>query len=188
MHNEAINRYLGEIPADIRDAVSELSSPQRWVVFLAILKEDRNFNGLKRELGISAEQLDNILRRLVIGGLVYKEMASPAEIGDRKKTRYTIAPSGKKLVRSLLDGFLPEAGPRAERKASTGYAPQKYDKLLVCEPEFKLSLNRRTDNSAEKVVSFTEPEKRASHKIRVAAPADKKIRMTSGKRAVKISR
>ena len=145
MHNEAFNRYLDEIPAEIRDAVSELSSPQRWAVFLAVLKEDRNFNELRRELGISAEQLDNILRRLVTGGLVYKEMASPAEIGDRKKTCYTITPSGKNLVRGLLEGFLPEARSPAVRKPSTGYDLQKSDKLLVCETETKLSMNRRTD-------------------------------------------
>jgi DNA-binding HxlR family transcriptional regulator len=145
MHDEAFNKYLDEIPAEIRDAVSELSSPQRWAVFLAILREDRYFNELRRELGISAEQLDNILRRLVIGGLIYKEMASPAGIGDRKKSRYTITPSGKNLVRSLLEGFLPEAQSPAVRKPSAGYDLQKYDKLLVCETENKVSMNRRTD-------------------------------------------
>jgi DNA-binding HxlR family transcriptional regulator len=145
MHNEAISKYLDEIPAEIRDAVSELSSAQRWAVFLAILKEDRFFNELKRELGISAEQLDNILRRLVIGGLVYKEMASPSEIGDRKKTYYTITPSGQNLVRSLLEGFLPDSQSPDVRKTHTGYSLQKDDKLLVCETENKLSLNRRTD-------------------------------------------
>jgi DNA-binding HxlR family transcriptional regulator len=145
MHNEAFNKYLDEIPAEIRDAVSELSSPQRWAVFLAVLKEDRNFNELRRELGISAEQLDNILRRLVIGGLVYKEMTAPAEIGDRKKTCYTITSSGKNLVRGLLEGFLPEARSSAVRKPSAGYDLQKSDNLLVYEPENKLSMNRRTD-------------------------------------------
>jgi len=145
MHNEAFNKYLDEIPVEIRDAVSELSSPQRWAVFLAVLKEDRNFNQLRRELGISAEQLDNILRRLVTGGLVYKEMASPAEIGDRKKTCYTITPSGKNLVRGLLEGLLPEARSPAVKRPSAGYDLQKSDKLLVCETENKVSMNRRTN-------------------------------------------
>ena len=145
MHNETFNKYLDEIPVEIRDAVSELSSPQRWAVFLAVLKEDRNFNELRRELGISAEQLDNILRRLVIGGLVYKEMASPAEIGDRKKTCYTITPSGKNLVRGLLEGLLPEARSPAVKRPSAGYDLQKSDKLLVCETENKVSMNRRTN-------------------------------------------
>jgi len=133
MHNEAFNKYLDEIPAEIRDAVSELSSPQRWAVFLAILREDRTFNGLKRELGISAEQLDNILRRLVIGGLVYKEMASPAEIGDRKKTRYTIAPAGIKLVRGLLDGFLPEPHSPVAKKTPVEYGLQAEGETLICD-------------------------------------------------------
>ena len=145
MHNETFNKYLDEIPVEIRDAVSELSSPQRWAVFLAVLKEDRNFNQLRRELGISAEQLDNILRRLVTGGLVYKEMASPAEIGDRKKTCYTITPSGKNLVRGLLEGLLPEARSPAVKRPSAGYDLQKSDKLLVCETENKVSMNRRTN-------------------------------------------
>lgn len=121
MNDEAIRKYLDEIPAEIRDAVSELSSAQRWAVFLAIHKEDRYFNELKRELDISSEQLDNILRRLVIGGLVYKEMASPAEIGDRKKTYYMITPSGKNLIRSILEGFLPESRSPDVRKTVTGY-------------------------------------------------------------------
>ena len=126
MQDKAFNKYLDEIPAEIRDAVSELSSSQRWAVFLAILKEDRYFNELRRELGISAEQLDNILRRLVIGGLVFREMASPAEIGDRKKTRYAIAPLGKNLLRGLLEGFLPkETGSSAMKNVHAEYDVQK---------------------------------------------------------------
>ena len=144
MYDEAINKYLDEIPDEIRDAVSELSSAQRWAVFLAILKEDRYFNELKRELGISAEQLDNILRRLVIGGLVYKEMASPAEIGDQKKTYYTITPSGKNLVRSLLEGFLPESRSPSVKKMFTGYSLQKDGELQVCEVDNNTSPRRRT--------------------------------------------
>ena len=134
MHDEAIAKYLDEIPTEIRDAVSELSSPQRWAVFLAILKADRNFNELKRELGISAEQLDNILRRLVIGGLVYKEMATPAGIGDRKTTSYTITPSGNTLVRSLLEGFLPESRAPDKKKLVARYSWQNDERLVVCEP------------------------------------------------------
>ena len=135
MHDEAISKYLDEIPAEIRDAVSELSSSQRWAVFLAILKEDRYFNELKHELGISAEQLDNLLRRLVIGGLVYKKVASPSQIGDRKKTYYTITPSGKILIRSLLDGFLPESRSPGVKKTYAGYLTQNKDELLVCEAD-----------------------------------------------------
>jgi DNA-binding HxlR family transcriptional regulator len=144
MYDEAINKYLDEIPAEIRDAVSELSSAQRWAVFLAILKEDRYFNELKRELGISAEQLDNILRRLVIGGLVYKEMASPGEIGDQKKTYYTITPSGKNLVRSLLEGFLPESRSPGVIKMVEKYSLQKEEELLVSEGDNNSSPHRRT--------------------------------------------
>jgi len=140
MPDDAMNNYLDEIPVEIREAVSELSSAQRWAVFLAILKEDRYFNELKRELGISAEQLDNILRRLVTGGLVYKEMESPAGMGDRKKIRYTIAPFGKILVRSLLEGFLPASRSRGGRKTCTDYHARKNDELLVCEPDAVTSI------------------------------------------------
>ncbi|GEM_PF-2202701 len=186
MHNEAFNRYLDDIPAEIRDAVSELSSPQRWAVFLAVLKEDRNFNELRRELGISAEQLDNILRRLVTGGLVYKEMASPAEIGDRKKTCYTITPSGKNLVRGLLEGFLsPKARSSAVKKMYPGYEVQKDEELLVCEA-IPVPPRVRTDSLVKKAKSFIEKEKPASSKIVIVNT--NKIKMTPVKKAKKISR
>jgi DNA-binding HxlR family transcriptional regulator len=133
MHDEVMAEYLDEIPAEVRDAVSELSSPQRWAVFLAILKEDRYFNELRRELGISAEQLDNILRRLVTGGLVFKEMESPAGIGDRKKTCYTITPAGKKLVRCLLEGFLPESPSPYEKPSYIGTTQHTKKRMMVSE-------------------------------------------------------
>lgn len=191
MHNEAFNKYLDEIPAEIRDAVIELSSPQRWAVFLAVLKEDRYFNELRRELGISAEQLDNILRRLVIGGLVYKEMASPAGIGDRKKTRYTITPSGKNIVRSLLEGFLPEARSPAVKKMYPAHDLQKDEGMVV----YEAGTGRHQLTIAHKEPAYSESKKsKISYReknpsfIRNIDQDGEKIRKTSGKRAVKISR
>jgi DNA-binding HxlR family transcriptional regulator len=134
MRDEAVAGYLGTIPAEIRDAVSALSSPQRWAVFLAILKEDRYFNKLRIELGISAEQLDNILCQLVTCGLVFKEMESPAEIGDRKKSRYTVTPAGEKIVRCLLEGFLPGSSPRHERPTYPLASSRKKNRMSVCDP------------------------------------------------------
>jgi len=134
MHDEAVAEYLGAIPIEIRDAVSELSSPQRWAVFLAILKEDRYFNELRRELGISAEQLDNILSRLVTCGLVFKEMESPAGIGDRKKSRYTVTPAGEKIVRCLLEGFLPESSSQQERQTYPTPSSRKKNGMSVYDP------------------------------------------------------
>lgn len=163
MHEEAIEKYLEEFPAEIRDAVSELSSPQRWAVFLAVLKQDWNFNGLKRELGISAQQLDTILRGLVIGGLVYREVESPSGIGDRKKTRYTIAPAGIMLARSMLDAFLPETKSRA-RKAPAGYALQKYDQLLVCEPVTRFSLDKSAGIPGKKGKSCLKPKQKTGRR------------------------
>jgi DNA-binding HxlR family transcriptional regulator len=190
MHNEAFNKYLDEIPAEIRDAVSELSSPQRWAVFLAVLKEDRNFNVLRRELDISAEQLDNILRRLVIGGLVYKEMASPSEIGDRKKTRYTITPSGKNLVRSLLEGFLPEARSPAVKKMYPAYDLQKDEGMVVYEAGtgHQLAIAHKEPAYSESRKSKISYRERKPAFIRNIDHDGEKIRKTSGKRAVKISR
>ena len=134
MRDEAVSEYLGAIPSEIRDAVSELSSPQRWAVFLAILKEDRYFNVLRRELGISAEQLDNILCRLVTCGLVFKEMESTAGIGDRKKTRYIVTPAGEKIVRCLLEGFLPESPSQHERQTYPVTSTRKKSRMSVYEP------------------------------------------------------
>jgi len=134
MRDEAVTEYLGTIPAEIRDAVSALSSPQRWAVFLAILKEGRYFNKLRAELGISAEQLDNILCQLVTCGLVFKEMDSPAEIGDRKKTRYTVTPAGEKIVRCLLEGFLPESSSQHERPTYPITSSRKKNRMSVCDP------------------------------------------------------
>jgi len=131
MHNKAVAEYLSAIPGEIRDAVSELSSPQRWAVFLAILKEDRYFNELRRELGISAEQLDNILSRLVTCGLVFKEMESPSGIGDRKKSRYTVTPAGEKIVRCLLEGFLPESSTLHERQTYPTTSSRKKNGMSV---------------------------------------------------------
>ncbi|MFA7695757.1 MAG: hypothetical protein WCX63_09495 [Methanoregula sp.] len=165
MHDEAISKYLDEIPAEIRDAVSELSSSQRWAVFLAILKEDRYFNELKHELGISAEQLDNLLRRLVIGGLVYKKVASPSEIGDRKKTYYTITPSGKILIRSLLDGFLPESRSPGVKKTYAGYLTQNKDELLVCEADPPSSLYQGAGYRHPPKKTGSHPAKKPSPKI-----------------------
>lgn len=134
MHDKAVAEYLSAIPGEIRDAVSELSSPQRWAVFLAILKEDRCFNELRRELGISAEQLNNILSRLVTCGLVFKEMESPAGIGDRKKSRYTVTPAGEKIVRCLLEGFLPKTPSQDERSTYPIVSSRKKNGMSVYDP------------------------------------------------------
>ena len=186
MNDEVITRYLDRIPSEIRDAVSELSSAQRWAVFISILKEDRYFNELKRELGISAEQLDNILRRLIIGGLVYREMTSPAEIGDRKKIYYTVTPIGKNLVRGLLEGFLSESRSSDVRKTNVGYGLQKNDKLLVCEADTISSPHRRTGylHLPKKAGSLQE-EKPVSRNYKTGDPDDEKTRSRPGKRAIK---
>lgn len=186
MNNKVINGYLDRIPSEIRDAVSELSSTQRWIVFLAILKEDRYFNELKRELGISAEQLDNILRRLVIGGLVFKEMRSPAEIGDRKKIYYTVTPIGKNLVRGLLEGFLSKSQSPDVRKANIGYGLQKNDGLLVCETDTILSPHRRTGQLPHpKKTGSLHEKKPVSHNYKIGDHTDKKSVNRPGKRVLK---
>jgi DNA-binding HxlR family transcriptional regulator len=133
MENETMAGYLDEIPAEVREAVSGLSSPQRWAVFLAIHRDERNFNELRRGLGISAEQLDNILRCLVTGGLVFREILSPAGIGEKKKTRYTIAPAGKKLVRCLLDEFSEGSRVPGQKTVYTGTPPPAVRRMMVSE-------------------------------------------------------
>ena len=123
-----------QFPQEIRDAVSELSSPQRWAVFLSILKKDWYFNELRRELGITAEQLDNILGRFVTCGLIFKEMESPAGIGNRKKSRYTVTPAGEKIVRCLLEGFLPESSAPHEREPYPAAGSRNMSRMSVSEP------------------------------------------------------
>jgi DNA-binding HxlR family transcriptional regulator len=150
MNEKAMSRYLGEFPSEIRDAVSELSGRQRWAVFLALLKQEMFFSELKREFDLSSEQLDNILKRLLIGGLVYKEVKLPVEIGDRKKTYYRVSPLGEKLAFSLLDGILPmarsEVGPAIpasetpRKKMHSDQSTTIKEVPLVCEPRAQPTL------------------------------------------------
>jgi DNA-binding HxlR family transcriptional regulator len=108
MDEPAVQHYLDQVPVEIREAVMELDTPQKWAIYIALTVEgDKYFNQLKKQFGANPNTIDKALKSLVAGGLVAKKVKQLADIGDTNKTYYTTTKLGEKLLAGLYDVALP---------------------------------------------------------------------------------
>src|SRR5512136_2541338 len=108
MDEQVIQQYLDQVPVEIREAVMELDTPQKWAIFIAVTVEgDKFFNQLKKQFKANPNTIDKALKSLVAGGLVARKVKQLADIGDTNKTYYTSTTLGKKLLAGLFEIALP---------------------------------------------------------------------------------
>jgi DNA-binding HxlR family transcriptional regulator len=108
MDEQIVRQYLDQVPAEIREAVMELDTPQKWAIYIALTVDgEKYFNELKKQFGANPNTIDKNLKSLVAGGLVAKKVKHPGDIGNSTKTYYTSTRLGEKLLAGLYEVVLP---------------------------------------------------------------------------------
>ncbi len=108
MDEQAIQQYLGRVPVEIREAVMELNTPQKWTIYIALTVDgDKFFNQLKKEFDANPKTMNDILKSLVASGLVAKRVKHLVDVGDTNKTYYSATILGEKLLENLYELVLP---------------------------------------------------------------------------------
>ena len=108
MDEHAVQHYLDQVPVEIREAVMELDTQQKWAIYIAVTVEgDKYFNQLKKQFKANPNTIDKALKSLVAGGLVAKKVRQLADIGDTNTTYYTSTTLGEKLLTGLFEVALP---------------------------------------------------------------------------------
>ena len=118
-----MQHYLDKVPAEIREAVMELDTPQKWAIYIALAVEgDKYFNQLKKQFGANPNTIDKALKSLVAGGLVAKKVKQLADVGDTNKTCYTTTKLGEKLLAGLSDVALPPPSSATRSRSRASHA------------------------------------------------------------------
>ena len=108
MDEHAVRHYLDQVPVEIREAVMELDTPQKWAIYIALTVDgDKYFNQLKKEFNANPKTINEALKSLVASGLVAKKVKQLADVGDSNKTYYTSTILGEKLLAGLYELVLP---------------------------------------------------------------------------------
>jgi len=108
MDEHAVRHYLDQVPVEIREAVMELNTPQKWAIYIALTVDgDKYFNQLKKEFDANPKTINEALKSLVASGLVAKKVKQLADTGDSNKTYYTSTKLGEKLLAGLYEVALP---------------------------------------------------------------------------------
>ena len=108
MDEQVVRHYLKKVPVEIREAVMELDTPQKWAIYIALAVDgDKYFNQLKKEFRANPNTIDKALKSLVASGLVAKKVKQLADIGDTNRTYYTTTRLGEKLLNRLCEVVLP---------------------------------------------------------------------------------
>jgi DNA-binding HxlR family transcriptional regulator len=108
MDEEIIRKYLERVPAEIREAVMELDTPDKWAIYIALtLDGDKYFNQLKKEFKANPNTIDKNLKSLMAGGLIQRKVKELADVSDRNKNYYTSTLLGEKLLVHLSEVIAP---------------------------------------------------------------------------------
>jgi len=120
MDELAVQHYLDQVPVEIREAVMELDTPQKWAIYIALAVDgDKYFNQLKKQFRANPNTIDKALKSLVEGGLVAKKVKQLVDTGDTNKTYYTTTRLGEKLLGFLYDAALPPLAAHPPAPAAT---------------------------------------------------------------------
>ena len=75
MDEHAVRDYLDQVPVEIREAVMELDTPQKWAIYIALTVDgDKYFNQLKKQFDANPKTINEALKSLVASGLVAKKV------------------------------------------------------------------------------------------------------------------
>jgi DNA-binding HxlR family transcriptional regulator len=108
MDEHAVQHYLDQVPVEIREAVMELDTPQKWAIYIAVTVDgDKYFNQLKKQFKANPNTIDKALKSLVAGGLVARKVKHLADTGDTSKTYYASTTLGERLMAGLYEVALP---------------------------------------------------------------------------------
>jgi len=108
MDEQVVRHYLDQVPAEIREAVMELDTRQKWAIYIALTVDGQKyFNELKKQFGANPNTIDKNLKSLVASGLVAKKVKQPGDIGNTNKTYYASTRLGEKLLAGLYEVILP---------------------------------------------------------------------------------
>jgi DNA-binding HxlR family transcriptional regulator len=108
MDEQVVQHYLDQVPVEIREAIMELDTPQKWAIYIALTVDgDKYFNQLKKQFQANPKTINEALKSLVASGLVTKKVKQLVDIGDTNKTYYTTTKLGDKLLTNLYEVVLP---------------------------------------------------------------------------------
>ena len=108
MDEQVVQHYLDQVPVEIREAVMELDTPQKWAIYIALTVDgEKYFNELKKQFNANPNTIDKNLKSLISSGLVAKKVKQLGDIGNTNKTYYTSTRLGEKLLAGLYDVILP---------------------------------------------------------------------------------
>lgn len=108
MDEHTVQHYLDLVPVEIREAIMELDTPQKWAIYIALTFDgDQYFNQLKKQFDANPKTINDALKSLVASGLVAKKVKQLEEIGDTNKTYYSTTKLGEKLLANLYEVVLP---------------------------------------------------------------------------------
>jgi DNA-binding HxlR family transcriptional regulator len=108
MDERVVQHYLDQVPVEIREAVMELDTPQKWAIYIALTVDgDKYFNQLKKQFQANPKTINEALKSLVASGLVTKKVKHLVDIGDTNKTYYATTKFGEKLLNNLYEVVLP---------------------------------------------------------------------------------
>jgi len=103
-----MQHYLNQVPVEIREAVMELDTPQKWAIYIALTVDGyKYFNQLKKQFNANPKTLTDVLKSLVASGLVDRKVKQLVDAGDTNKNYYTTTKLGEKLLMNLYEVVLP---------------------------------------------------------------------------------
>lgn len=121
MKEEMTRHYLNHMPVEMREAIKELHSDNKWAIFIALtLEEKKYFNEIKTLFDANPNTIDTILKSLVASGLITKKVERLSDAGNRERSYYTATPFGHKLLDTLYEVVLPPLSSKSETRESMG--------------------------------------------------------------------
>ncbi|MEI7591283.1 MAG: hypothetical protein WCJ49_08265 [Deltaproteobacteria bacterium] len=113
MDSTLTQHYLNHLPIEIREALMELDSDQKWAVYIALtLEGQKYFNEVKNQFNANANTIDPILKSLVAGGLVTNKVKQLADTGNKGRSYYKTTKLGLSLLDALYEVALPPTSMR----------------------------------------------------------------------------
>jgi DNA-binding HxlR family transcriptional regulator len=107
MDQEIIDRYLKEVPFEIRNAVKPLDDDKTWAILIVLLKNGKlRFSDIKTTFNAkSSGEINRQLNRLADAGLIEKYSMKFKDIGHAKKTYYRPTYLSKTLISALFENL-----------------------------------------------------------------------------------
>lgn len=116
MDTDVIEKYLNEVPLEIRMALMELNTDKRWAVYIALTTGGKKFyNEIKDEFNANPNAITPVLKALVDGGLIARK-TNLEGLGDRRKVFYEPTNMGLRLFKTLNYIVIPPMFTVTERR------------------------------------------------------------------------